>query len=243
MVQAGRFIVGTDRNVGKTVLSAALVALLRERGVQATMMTPVETGGMVEDAYELLERIGLQEPRRLVTPIRYETLASPYVASLIERKPVDLGLIESAFQEQVRMGKFVIVEGAGARVPLAKGVFMLDLIRRLGLPTLIVARSGRGTLNHCLLTLEALQGADIPVEGFLLNGFGQYGEGFAEAMNPEVLEELSGLPVLAVVEWRPQYQRDLWALIRDMARQPRLGAYLDELAASIVSSWRMEKGG
>ncbi|MCS7082223.1 MAG: dethiobiotin synthase [Bacteroidetes bacterium] len=234
MATSGRFVVGTDRNVGKTVLSAALVALLRERGVPATMMTPIETGGMVEDAYELLQQIGVQEPRRLVTPIRYETLASPYVASLIERRPVDLDLIEAAFQEQVRSGKFVIVEGAGARVPLAKGVFMLDLMRRLGLPALIVARSGRGTLNHCLLTLEALERAGIAVDGFILNGFGQYGEGFAEALNPEVLEELAApVPVLAVVEWRPQYQGNIEALIRDLAKQPKLRLYLDELAASV----------
>ncbi len=227
----GLFIVGTDRNVGKTMVGVAIVALLREMGVDATMMTPVSTGGSVESAVERLRAIGASEDRSLVTPIAFETPAAPYVAGLVERRPVDIGRIKTAFDKLKSAGKFIVVEGGGAMVPLTARVTTLDLLRDLGLPSIIVGRTGRGTLNHCLLTLRMMLVTGATPLGFVLNGFGQHGDGFAESLNPEVLAELAApIPVLATLEWRPEYRTHLDKFIRAFGNEQALVAVLKQIA-------------
>lgn len=219
----GLFLVGTDRGVGKTMVGVGIVAILREMGVDATMMTPISTGGSTENANELLNRIGVEEPRRLVNPVNFETLASPYVASIVENHPVEIDRIHQAYEELRAHGKFVVVEGAGIMVPITRSMMMIDLLKQFDLPALIVARSGRGTLNHCLLTHRMMLVMGIQPWGFLLNGFGQYGDGFAESVNPDALRDLAApTPVLGTMEWRPEYQEDLHAFIRELKQQSAL---------------------
>lgn len=228
----GLFLLGTDRGVGKTAIGVALVGLLREMGVVATMMTPVSTGGSIEHATELLRQIGIDEPRRLVQPVTFETLASPYVASLVEGRPVELDRVKEAFAALRGQGKFVVVEGGGALVPLSRTYAMIDLLKDFGLPSVVVGRTGRGTLNHCLLTLRLMQAMGITPEGFILNGFGQFGDGFAESLNPDALRELAApVPVLATLEWRPEYQGNVRALQRAVGEQEALVALLKQLTA------------
>ena len=102
---SGIFLVGTDRDVGKTMLGVGLVGLLRDQGIDATLMTPIATGGSVESASNLLRQIGVDEPRRLLSPISFETLASPYVASQVEKQPIQLDRIWSAYRELQKRGE------------------------------------------------------------------------------------------------------------------------------------------
>lgn len=228
----GLFLVGTDRGVGKTLIGVALVGLLRELGVDAMMMTPISTGGTSENASELLKEIGVEADRRLVTPIVYETLASPYVAAKVEGEEPDLGRIRSAYQELRAQNKFVIVEGGGVMVPITRSYMMVDLLKEFGLPSLIVGRTGRGTLNHCLLTLRMMLAMGLQPGGFLLNGFGRFGDGFAESLNPDALRELAApTPVLATLEWRPEYQESLAAVVRALKQQDDLVAFLKQLTS------------
>lgn len=228
----GLFLIGTDRGVGKTIIGIGIVALLREMGVDATMMTPVVTGGSLEKATEWLREVGVTEPPRLLHPVTYETLASPYVASQVEGKPVDLARVRSAYQELRRAGKFVVVEGGGIMVPLERNYTMIDLLRDFDLPSIIIGRTGRGTLNHCLMTLRLMLAMGIVPQGFVLNGFGQFGDGFAESLNPDALRELAApVPVIGTLEWRPEYQHDLQAFIRALRQEETLVALLGRLAA------------
>jgi len=228
----GLFLIGTDRGVGKTIIGVALVAVLREMGVDATMMTPVSTGGSMESAAALLKEIGVEEPRHLMNPVSYETLAAPYVAAQVEEKPMDIEVIHDAYQELRSQGKFVVVEGSGVMVPLERNYKMIDLLGDLELPSLIIGRSARGTLNHCLLSLRMMLVTGQHPLGFILNGYGQYGEGFAESINPDALAELANpTPVLATLEWRPEYQSSLPAFIRAIKQQ----ADLMQVLARLVS--------
>lgn len=226
----GLFLVGTARGVGKTLIGAGLVALLQKLGVNATMMTPVSTGGSVESAAALLREVGVEEPRRLINPVTFEVPAAPYIASRVERKPFDIQRVLEAFGELRDQGKFVVVEGGGILVPIARHYATIDLLKDFGLPSLIIGRTGRGTLNHCLLTQRMMLVRGVHPLGFMLNGFGQYGEGFAESLNPEVLSELAApTPVLATLEWRPEYQEDFQAFVRTLEQQPDLVALLKQL--------------
>ena len=227
----GIFLIGTDRDVGKTMVGAALVGILRKRGVDATLMTPIETGGSIDSAAMLLEAVGgAGVDRRLSNPLRYETLASPYVAGQVEERPVDTGLLVRTFGELVDQGKFVVVEGGGAMVPIRSGYFMIDLLKEIDVPSLIVARSSRGTLNHCLLTQRMMIRAGVSPLGFVLNGYGRFGEGFAESLNAETLGELAPeTPVLANMEWRPAYQTRFAEFVDELEKQPVLMSCLDDL--------------
>ncbi|WP_460560793.1 ATP-dependent dethiobiotin synthetase BioD, partial [Halorubrum pallidum] len=90
-----------------------------------------------------------------------------------------------------------VVEGIGGlRVPLAEGKEVVDLAADLGLPTLVVARSGLGTLNHSALTVKDLERRGLDVCGVVLNDYA--GETLAERTNPDVLESMVDLPVYTV---------------------------------------------
>jgi dethiobiotin synthetase len=226
----GLFLIGTDRGVGKTLVGVALVALLRERGVDATLMTPIVTGGSTESAAALLQQIGVETPAHLVTPVTYETLAAPYVASRVEGRPVDVPKILDAFHDLRDAGTFVVVEGGGLMLPLARNYTLVDLVRAMDLPPLIIARTGRGTLNHSLMTLRLMHALGVPPLGFLLNGYGQFGEGFAESLNPDVLADLAApTPVFGTLEWRPEYQDDFSRFVDAVRDQDDLGVLLDAL--------------
>lgn len=232
----GVFLIGTDRDVGKTMVGAAIVGILRHRGVDATLMTPIETGGSIESAFKLLEAVGgAGVERRLANPLRFETLASPYVAGQVENRPVDTGKLLDAFEELVGLGKFVVVEGGGAMVPIRADYFMVDLLKAMDLPSLIVARSSRGTLNHCLLTLRAMQREGLAPLGFILNGYGRFGEGFAESLNAETLSEIAPeTPVLANMEWRPGYETRFRSFVAELSRQKPLVECLDRLVGNPI---------
>lgn len=227
----GLFLVGTARGVGKTLLGAGIVGLLRRMGVDATMMTPISTGGAVESAAECLRRLGVEDPRRLVNPVAFETMAAPLVASRVENTVVDPSVILEAYRELSRTREFVVVEGGGVLVPIARQYYMIDLLEAFGLPSIIVGRAGRGTLNHCLLTQRMMFVRGIHPKGFVLNGYGQYGEGFAESLNPDVLAELGApTPVLGTIEWRPVYQRDMNAVVDALEQQPGLVRLVSQCA-------------
>lgn len=231
IMSEGIFLVGTDRGVGKTLIGVGIVALLREMGVDAVMMTPISTGGSLENAGELLDRIGVDVERRLVTPIVFETLASPYVASLVEEASVDLDRVWEAYHELRGQGKFVVVEGAGLMVPITRAYMMADLLKDFDMPSLIIGRTGRGTINHCLLTLRMMWAMGVHPSGFILNGFGQFGDGFAESVNPDALRELADpTPVVATLEWRPEYQDDVLAFVRALKKEQQLISVLKQLA-------------
>jgi dethiobiotin synthetase len=172
----GLFVTGTDTGVGKTVVSCALVRALRERGVDAGAMKPIETGVGPEgplDAIALRDAAGASDPLEDVCPQRFALPAAPNVAAKAESRRVDLNAIRSALARIAKRRDLVVVEGAGGLlVPIRDGVTMADLAQDMGLPLLIVARASLGTINHTLLTLEAAAGHGLPVVGVVISHAG-----------------------------------------------------------------------
>jgi dethiobiotin synthase len=175
------FITGTDTGVGKTVLTSAVLSILRRAGVDAVPMKPVQTGcteragvRRIPDLDFLLQVSGCpvdEEERAWMAPYAYEPACSPHLAARLAGDTVSLDQVVEAFRALERRHDFVAVEGAGGlMVPLNEGELMLDLIRRLELPVLVAARTGWGTLNHTLLTLFALRAAGIEPAGVVFSG-------------------------------------------------------------------------
>jgi dethiobiotin synthetase len=185
-------VTGTDTGVGKTVVAAGLVLALRARGLRAVGFKPVETGvapGPGADSGVLARASGVDEP--LARPLLSlpEALA-PAVAASRAGTSVDPREIEARFRALRDRHDAVVIEGAGGvAVPLAWDYTVLDLARRLGLPCVVVARAGLGTLNHVWLTVEALGARGIPVAAVVLNGLSSPPD-LAEETNPEALARL-----------------------------------------------------
>jgi dethiobiotin synthetase len=200
----GVFITGTDTNVGKTWVAAGLTAALRQRGVKAVYFKPIQSGCPQEerrliptDARLARTLAGLDEPLEVLTPICLKLPLAPGVAAAQAGVEVDPGLIAAGLKDLAARYEFLVVEGAGGLyVPLIGTHFLvLDLIRWLGLPLAVVAKSGLGTINHTVLTVKAAQAAGIEVAGVILNRYPER-SGLAEETNPGVIAALTGVPIL-----------------------------------------------
>jgi dethiobiotin synthetase len=177
-------IVGTDTDVGKTVVSALVV-----QGLGATYWKPVQSG-LEEggDSGRVQRLLNLPPERVLPEAYRFQAPVSPHWAAEREGVQVDRQTLELPPLEQVP-GPLVVETAGGLLVPLRRDWLQIEQIAHWRLPVLLVARSGLGTLNHTLLSLEALERRSIPVLGLVLNGP-------LHADNPRTLSELGGVPVL-----------------------------------------------
>jgi len=177
-------IVGTDTDVGKTVVSALVVD-----GLGAHYWKPVQSGlADGGDSDRVRQLIDLPPERILSEAYRLSAPVSPHWAAerdgvAIEPERLALPGIEAV------PGPLVVETAGGLLVPLRRDWLQIEQLARWGLPVLLVARSGLGTLNHTLLSLEALDRRGIPVLGLVLNGP-------PHADNPRTLEQLGKVEVL-----------------------------------------------
>ena len=165
---------GTDTGVGKTVLTAAVVASLRARGVAVRVLKPVITG-LDEPAddiwphdHELLARVAGCMPEEVVLS-SYGPPVSPHLAAELAGRAFALSELTAGIRARVAGDQVLVIEAVGGLlVPLDHGSSVRDLARAVGLPLLVAARPGLGTINHTLLTLEAARAAGLKVAGVVL---------------------------------------------------------------------------
>ena len=175
-------VCGTDTDVGKTVVSAWLV-----QGLQATYWKPVQSGleggGDRERVRQLLD---LPPERMLPEAYAFQEPVSPHWAAELDDKVLDPAQLDVPDHQ----GALVVETAGGLMVPLTRNWLQIDQLVRWQLPIVLVARSGLGTLNHTLLSLEALRRRNLTVLGLILNGP-------LHADNPGTLEQFGDVPVLA----------------------------------------------
>jgi dethiobiotin synthase len=160
----GYFVTGTDTNVGKTVLSALLVAAL-----DAVYWKPVQTGVIEGTDRESVRRWSeASEDRLRPERFRFDPPVSPHLAAREAGVTITLDAFE--FPKAAADRKWIVEGAGGAMVPLNERELMRDLMLRLGLPVIVAARTSLGTINHTLLTLSALREARIPICGVALIG-------------------------------------------------------------------------
>jgi dethiobiotin synthetase len=169
----GVFVTGTDTGVGKTIATGVVATSLRAQGLNAGVMKPVETGistRALTDSDWLISVVPSEDPREMMAPYRLRAAAAPAVAAIAENLSIELPIIVAAFNALASRHECMIVEGVGgAMVPLRHDLLVTDLMLQLGLPVLIVARVGLGSINHTLLTVECLKRRGIPILGILFN--------------------------------------------------------------------------
>jgi dethiobiotin synthetase len=212
----GLFITGTDTGVGKTVVACMIAAALKARGLDVGVMKPIATGGretgsglVSEDAEALMAAAGTDDPIHIVNPICFKPPVAPSVAARLAQQPVDLSAVWQVFEVLRDRHAILIVEGIGGlKVPVADGFFVSDLARMMGLPLLIVARAGLGTINHTLLTVECARAAGLSVAGVMLNGARGEESDPSERSNAEEIARLGAVRVFGVVRHMPGLRLD-----------------------------------
>lgn len=177
----GIFITGTGTDVGKTVVTAGILRWLRHNGTRAMVMKPVQTGCHTDgegrlrapDVDFVLRAAEIsvdEETLARVAPYRFEPACSPHLAARMAGQRIELAKIVMSARWLAQSYRRLVVEGAGGiAVPLNDRQTMLDLICEMEMPVLLVAHSGLGTINHVLLSLEALRGRGCKILGVVLN--------------------------------------------------------------------------
>jgi dethiobiotin synthetase len=201
----GLFITGTDTAVGKTTVAAALAAGLRAAGIDVGVMKPVETGRRHwrrSDGARLIRAAGVRDPAALVSPYRFAAPLSPLAAARMAGRRISLARLARAYRALARRHRVMLVEGSGGLlVPLDGAATMAELARRLGLPVVIVARAGLGTLNHTLLTVEAARRRGLRIAGVILTSPTARRDP-SVAQNGALLRRSTGVPVIGPLPHR-----------------------------------------
>ena len=158
-----RFVVtGTDTNIGKTVFSAALADALG-----ACYWKPVQSGLDGETDSETVRRLGRIPSTRIFREAwRLKTPASPHLAARID----DVRIVPEALSPPSTQSPLIIEGAGGVLVPLTESQVFADVFARWQIPVILCARTGLGTINHTLLSLEALRRRSVPVFGVAFIG-------------------------------------------------------------------------
>ena len=200
------YVVGTGIGVGKTYVSAALVQALQGEGYDTVFYKPVSTGSETipeSDAGYVRTKCHLdQEVLSMVSYLFHDAVA-PHLAAARAQQAVDVEMISADFAGVSLLHEATVVEGWGGIVcPLTlyadgRRTMQEDVIRTLGLSSVIVADAGLGTLNATLLTVSYMRAQELPIAGIILNRYD--GNNVIHRDNLAMLEKLSGVDVVAVV--------------------------------------------
>ena len=201
------FVTGTDTNVGKTLVSAALIHSLARNGLKVAGMKPVAAGAELRDGQLWNEDVALLSgeanvtlPIHLIAPYLFKEAAAPHVAAALEDQQINPDTIFTAFEQIRALTEAVIVEGAGGFcVPLTPQIDLADIAARLQLDVILVVGLRLGCLNHAFLTAEAIAARGLRLVGWVVN---QIDPAMPhQAANIEALRERLPAPCLGSLPW------------------------------------------
>ncbi len=158
------FITGTDTGIGKTLVSAMILA-----GLEGKYWKPVQSGlEEITDTEWVKEKTGLDESHFFSETYRLNQPLSPHASAEADGVHIEL---DNFKVPKVKQGETLIIEGAGGlMVPMNEKDLMIDLIKKCNVPTLLVARSGLGTINHTVLSINQMRNYNINIFGVVMNG-------------------------------------------------------------------------
>jgi dethiobiotin synthetase len=211
------FVTGTDTNVGKTHVTCLIVRQLVAQGCCVAAYKPVCSGAVAtspdapdsalndayrwEDVDRLKSAIGGNWSADQICPQRFEAPLAPPVAARLEGRFVDFDLLVQG-ADQFDAADILLIEGAGGWLsPVTDTKLVADLAVALNAPVLIVARSGLGTINHTLMTIESVRARRLAVAGVILNEVVHGQSDISSLTNASEIEAYSGVPVFGTVRY------------------------------------------
>ncbi|MED1787873.1 dethiobiotin synthase [Brevibacillus laterosporus] len=199
----GIFIAGTDTEIGKTIITASLAATLLHKDMDIGVWKPVQSGARADDINSDASRIkalsGLEDAPHEIAPLSFVEPVTPHLAAIREGIILTLPGIMQAGSLLFARHKNLLVEGAGGLLaPLTDTEMGIDFIKQTGFSVLLVARGGLGTINHTLLSIEALRTREIPILGVILNQTEATLSMKAIRKNADYIEDFGKVPVLGL---------------------------------------------
>jgi dethiobiotin synthetase len=197
----GLFVTGTGTEVGKTVVAAAIAHTLAASGERVAVFKPAVSGldelaNGEEADHELLRRAAASDQGdEDVAPYRFGPAVSPHLAAEMEGVVIDAGRLVAGARAAAEGADVLISEGVGGLlVPLVGDYLVRDFARELGLPVVVAASPGLGTINHTLLTLEAARAVGLDVEAVVFTPWPDLPSRMQRS-NREAVERLGGVEV------------------------------------------------
>ncbi|PXW18373.1 dethiobiotin synthase [Paraburkholderia caballeronis] len=171
------FVTGTDTEIGKTFVSAALLRGFARAGLRAAGMKPIAAGAFErdgewhnEDADQLDAAAGVLLPAAIRTPYLLKEPAAPHIAAALEHVTLDVAHIVACHRDALARADVVVVEGVGGfRVPLTATHDTADLAGALDLPVVLVVGMRLGCISHALLTAESIAARGLHIAGWVAN--------------------------------------------------------------------------
>jgi dethiobiotin synthetase len=174
------FVTGTDTEIGKTLVSSALVYAMAQQGWRCAGMKPVAAGAELhngvwvnEDVAALKAVSNLESATgldNLINPYLFKLAAAPHIAAKQEQRQIDLQVIMQSFQKLATYADALVVEGVGGfRVPFNATEDSADMAQQLNLPVILVVGMRLGCINHALLTAEAIAARGLHLAGWVAN--------------------------------------------------------------------------
>jgi dethiobiotin synthetase len=223
MAARGCFITGTDTGVGKTRICAALIEVLKQRGLRVAAMKPVASGSVRtahgfrnSDAELLLKHANTTIDYRTLNPYTLERPAAPFIAAKSQGVSIEAGVIMDSYRKLLMDADAILVEGVGGwQIRLNDNLWMPDLIKRMRLPVIMVVGMRLGCINHAHLTADAIINNGCALHGWVANHIDRDYQDGAETL--DLLSESIPAPRLAVVpfighadtEQTASYMRDI----------------------------------
>lgn len=218
----GIFIVGTDTDVGKTVLTAGILHVLRSNGYNATYFKAAASGMfevdgvMTGDVSLACEVSNLEEAYENITPYVYKAEVSPHLAAKLENNPIQIDVIRERYDYLKKKYDYIIAEGSGGIIcPLIddeRGLYTLEnLIVDLNMSVIIVARAGVGTINHTILTVKYIESLGINIKGIIINN---YIDNVLCNDNINMIEKLTSVPVIGKLKYIDNLKENMVQAIR-----------------------------
>ncbi|WP_298768444.1 dethiobiotin synthase [uncultured Fibrobacter sp.] len=207
----GYFITATGTDVGKTFITALLVKKWRDSGIDAGYYKAALSGAELRDGKwvagdaDYVKRIAnLSDTQEQLVSYVYKEAVSPHLAARKEGNPVELAKVKDDFDAACARHEFIFAEGSGGIIcPIRyddQKIFLVDIMKTLGLPLLIVTTAALGSINACVLTVEYARSCGLSIRGLIVNRYGSSGNLEMEDDNIRMMQDLTGLEILAKVK-------------------------------------------
>ena len=205
------FVTGTDTDIGKTVITAGLAAVMQSLGYKAGVYKPFQSGAKEKNGFLISPDLSYVKQLDFYV----ETLCTyllkpptaPYIAAEIDGVNINLSTVRRDFETMKQNCEVMLVEGAGGlMVPVTKDGLMVDVAKMLDIPVVIVVRPNLGTINHTLLTINQAKAAGLDIAGVIINRYPLQTNDIAIKTAPRLIEEYSDVDILGIVPEIPDFR-------------------------------------
>lgn len=232
--KAGFFVTGTDTEVGKTLISGALIIHLKKQYAVVAGFKPVVAGMSLiagkmcnEDILALSSAMNYQpqEDYLDICPYQLSTPAAPHLVAKASAIDLDYSVMLNAFKNLREKSDAIVVEGVGGfKVPFHDGKTSADFAQDIGLPIVLVIGMRLGCINHALLTVEAIQSRGLQLAGWVANTIGPMA---LLQENIETLEHLIPAPLMGVI---PELPKELIQVPYSISAMEKAANYLKNIS-------------